>query len=667
MSDITAQHSPDGSSVTRATAAGNEVGPGSHELLDGYLLPDDCYTRDGVYWADLPFRERIKFVNDTTSAETKRELKLIWSDAKQDPAMPIRKYFNTYVMNGMGLFVEGYVLFSIGNLAPLFKSVWKNCWGGTHADCPKELIDSVTYLEIVGIIIGQIAVGIEGDWIGRKFGLVQDALVMLIGVILLMSVWSTSLEAWVAAYTVSLFIYGVGVGGEYPMTSTRALESQIGPKGSRNDRMHRGRNVVLAFLMQGWGQVFNQAVLMICMVIFHDGPNRTEPPYTEKVAQLTYRVSFAVIAVLHAWLAYRRYYHIHDANMDLDKAKKRQNTSGYDLISLRLLCGHYWHRLLATAGGWFATDFFFYGNKIFSGVFIGVIKPGASVFVTWEYNLLNTGVSLVGYYLAAACIDLPWYGRRRMQQIGFAILFLLFLFPAIWFDQLQQAGANIKWFQFMYYLSSFFTQFGPNCTTFLVAAEVYPASIRATAHGFSAAMGKLGALAPTVLYNYIDNHTKFWVVPWFGLLGAVLTAVFLPDTTGLDLREQERYWLCVRQGRADAYHGVAIHPRHLSWYERTVLKRHLNYDPKQDRLDKIDELRVLYESHLIAKADETGEYDDPDHAFISEDVARFFDMERRQGKFEEKKVEQKQKENKLHEQAPDVRMRSRLSEQIEKQ
>jgi len=28
----------------------------------------------------------------------------------------------------------------------------------------------------------------------------------------------------------------------------------------------------------------------------------------------------------------------------------------------------------------------------------------------------------------------------------------------------------------MYYLSSFFNQFGPNCITFLVAAEVYPVS-----------------------------------------------------------------------------------------------------------------------------------------------------------------------------------------------
>ena len=49
------------------------------------------------------------------------------------------------------------------------------------------------------------------------------------------------------------------------------------------------------------------------------------------------------------------------------------------------------------------------------------------------------------------------------------------------------------------------------------AAEVYPAPIRGTAHGVSAAIGKLGALAPTILYNYVDNQTKFWV-RWVSVL-----------------------------------------------------------------------------------------------------------------------------------------------------
>ena len=49
-------------------------------------------------------------------------------------------------------------------------------------------------------------------------------------------------------------------------------------------------------------------------------------------------------------------------------------------------------------------------------------------------------------------------------------------------------------FQAIYYLSSFFNQFGPNATTWLVAGEIFPTDIRATSHGFAAAMGKVGAI-----------------------------------------------------------------------------------------------------------------------------------------------------------------------------
>lgn len=43
----------------------------------------------------------------------------------------------------------------------------------------------------------------------------------------------------------------------------------------------------------------------------------------------------------------------------------------------------------------------------------------------------------------------------------------------------------------------------------LLAAEAYPSPIRATAHGVSAAIGKLDALTAVVLYNYIGSNTKF--------------------------------------------------------------------------------------------------------------------------------------------------------------
>ena len=82
-----------------------------------------------------------------------------------------------------------------------------------YTSCSKTWVQSVGYLEIVGIIIGQIGVGIIGDWVGRRYGLIQDAAVMLLGSAMLTASWGLSLQGWVVMYTFSLFIFGVGVGG----------------------------------------------------------------------------------------------------------------------------------------------------------------------------------------------------------------------------------------------------------------------------------------------------------------------------------------------------------------------------------------------------------------------------------------------------------------------
>jgi hypothetical protein len=186
-----------------------------------------------------------------------------------------------------------------------------------------------------------------------------------------------------------------------------------------------------------------------------------------------------------------------------------------------------------------------------------------------------------------------------MQQVGFFMCFLMFVIPCFKYD-FYNSKAGIHAFQAMYFLSSFFNQFGPNSVTFLVAAEVYPTPIRASAHGFSAAIGKLGALFATVLYNYITTPQKFFVVPWFGLVGMLITFLFLPDTTGLDLKEQERRWHYIRAGRASEYHGVAVHPTHLSIWERMMGQGKL-YSPELDYQSKIADMRSDWEAKIAAK------------------------------------------------------------------
>ena len=214
-----------------------------------------------------------------------------------------------------------------------------------------------------------------------------------------------------------------------------------------------------------------------------------------------------------------------------------------------------------------------------------------------------------------------------MQLLGFLMDFIFFVVPAFHYNYYTSA-AHVKEFQVMYFLSSFFNQFGPNAVTFLVAAEVYPTPIRATAHGFSAACGKLGALTAAILYNYIGTQKRFYVVPWFGLAGMLLTLVFLPDTTGLDLKEQERRWHFIRAGREAEYHGIAVHPKHLSLYER-IRGVGKHYDAELDYQQKIEEMRSDWEASQARQINEkNGHYDDDDvqdDSVWSSDVSTYFE------------------------------------------
>lgn len=593
------------------------------EIFQYLLHPSDSYTPEGVYWADLPFGKKFSFVTSVDNAEVKRELKTIGRMFKADPLSPVAWYFRNCVLPGAGLGLEGYVLFSIGNVSSLFSAAWPSCWGKNPTACNANWINAVQYLEIAGIICGQIGVGLIGDGIGRKWGLVQDAAVMTIGLVMLTASWGVTLNGWVICYAWSLFFYSCGVGGEYPMTATSGME-----KGTRSiftsadDRLHRGRKVTSAFLMQGWGQFFNQVILILGLLIFHHGSGN--PPYSKVAVQWTFRVAFAIPAFLTLWLVYYRYYKMPYPSKDLEAAKKKAKVTGYDVESLKLVLTNFAPRLFATAAAWFCNDVFFYGNKLFQSQFIAVLTPSKSVIVGWNYNLINIGVSLCGYYLASFLIDHKFYGRNRMMQLGFLMDFVLFVVPGFHYDFYIQKE-NITKFQTMYFLSSFFNQFGPNAVTFLVAAEVYPTQVRATAHGISAASGKLGALIITIIYAYVpDIKTRFHLVPWFGLAGMLVTFLFLPDVTALDLREQDRRFEYIRAGRASDYHGIAVHPQHLSLYERWrgIGKQ---YNPEIDYKQRVDELRKDWEDKQKIKASEdANSAEDGIHEDYSPDVHQYF-------------------------------------------
>lgn len=100
------------------------------QIFNQLLYPDDSYNEDGIYWADLPLIQKIKFVSSYDSKESKREGGNIWKMFKNDPLSPVAYYFRNMVLPGAGLGLEGFVtkalffssFFILSPFASLFSS-----------------------------------------------------------------------------------------------------------------------------------------------------------------------------------------------------------------------------------------------------------------------------------------------------------------------------------------------------------------------------------------------------------------------------------------------------------------------------------------------------------------------------------------------------------------
>jgi hypothetical protein len=76
-------------------------------VFHALLHPDDIYTDDGVYWADLPVGKRVKFVRQVDGEESRKERAFFWDMFKADPLAPVGHYFKNMVLPGAGLGLEG--------------------------------------------------------------------------------------------------------------------------------------------------------------------------------------------------------------------------------------------------------------------------------------------------------------------------------------------------------------------------------------------------------------------------------------------------------------------------------------------------------------------------------------------------------------------------------
>jgi hypothetical protein len=95
-------------------------------------------------------------------------------------------------------------------------------------------------------------------------------------------------------------------------------------------------------------------------------------------------------------------------------------------------------------------------------------------------------------------------------------------------------------FLLVYGVSYFFTEFGPNMTTFVMPSGLYPVDMRATGHGISASIGKFGAFIGVFLFPVLQSslglRSTLLLTAGVSVLGWALTLV-LPEQAGRSLEE----------------------------------------------------------------------------------------------------------------------------------
>ena len=501
------------------------------------------------------------------------------------------------------MWCEAYIIFSSGQIGQFQQTMWPSCFK-TYVDCNMDMVQHVGgYIQICGIIAGMLFFGSLMDYIGRRWGGRSAIGIMLSGAILLtFTPFATTPNGYYAYFMTAQTWYGFGVGAEYPFASSSAAE-----RSATTDELkyRRGETVVLVFSNQGLGNLCNGCVILIAMSIYNEyGYSGSKTGLTTTGSARVLLIMYGVVDVVLVIATLYRSFILKESELFEEEESIESNAVEVGNIGFRkqlVSAYYYWPRQFVASMAWICNDFAFYGNKLQQSKFINLLYPGLPYYNQMQWTVLNSFIALTGYYTAAALIDKPWYGRVWMQNIGFIAMFIFFIvIYAQWYPNMAGANpvnpAGMHAFQALYYLSSFFNQFGPNATTWLVAGEIFPTNIRAGYHGFAAAMGKVGAIISAVWISYIAPQSQdqiFLISAMWALLGWFVTAIWLPDTTGLELEEYDRLQRKAMLGKFDDYHGEAVNPKHLSMWEYRLLKWGDRYDPEQDQRDFIEEMKVI--------------------------------------------------------------------------
>src|SRR5580698_1520225 len=432
-------------------------------------------------------------------------------------------------VSGMGFFTDAYDLFVIGIVVALLKPEWNLSTGQV------SWLNSATLLASA---VGAIVFGRIADILGRKRIYGYEVLILAIGAL------ASAFSPNYVFLLVCRLILGIGIGGDYPVSATIMSEY--------SGKQTRGKMVGLVFAMQGAGLLvgpllasgllasgLSDSLVWRILLGFGAIPGLAVF-YLRRQIQETPRFAAAGGAADEAEAAIR-------AATATDRGRAAPAPAAESaarhpqgaLEGFAILARHrrmlLW--LIGTAGAWALLDFCYYGNSISTPEILGLLNPHASLLHNTLIQLAIFAIFAVpGYVVAILLLDRT--GRRSIQVLGFGLMGLMFLLIGL----IPAVTTTALAFALLYGISYFFTEFGPNTTTFIYPAEIFPTQVRTTAHGISSGAGKLGAflgafLFPDFLNSSLGVRGAEIIAAVVAFAGMVLTIATLPEPRGKTLEQ----------------------------------------------------------------------------------------------------------------------------------
>ncbi|KAM1688103.1 hypothetical protein ACFX2K_035999 [Malus domestica] len=497
-----------------------------------------------------------------------------------DVAKTQRYHFTAIIIAGMGFFTDAYDLFCISFVTKLLGRIYYHVEGAEKpGTLPPNVSAAVNGVAFCGTLAGQRFFGWLGDKMGRKRVYGMTLMLMVICSIASGLSYGHTPKTVMSTLCFFRFWLGFGIGGDYPLSATIMSEYA--------NKKTRGAFIAAVFAMQGFGILAGGIFAIICSAAFNanfDAPTYKVNALASTVRQADYlwRIIVMVGAIPAAMTYYwrmkmpetARYTALVAKNakqaasdmstvlqveIEAEPQKAEPTANAFAMYSKEFMHRHGLH-LLGTTSTWFLLDIAFYSQNLFQkDIFsaIGWIPPAETMNAIEEVYRIARAQTLIalcgtvpGYWFTVAFIDR--IGRFAIQLMGFFFMTVFMFALAIPYEHWTHKDNRIG-FVVIYSLTFFFANFGPNATTFVVPAEIFPARFRSTCHGISAASGKLGAIVGAFGFLYLaqnkdKNKTDAGYSPGIGVknsllvLGVVnflgiLFTFLVPESNGRSLEE----------------------------------------------------------------------------------------------------------------------------------